>query len=446
MKKYVLLFVALIVVLTIFLLIKGPKAPDQVHRYGIYTSGPLKFQASPLESQDVAAEILEKKYSFKDLYERSPVLKDLNKQEAEILIEAGITKIETEIKTSEKPNIELFIRQPTENFNLEKYKTQANIQFLDQAPTNIDSIIKINGKDYTRNELVLNQVQLSRIQTDQFYERLLVLQDLYTKALLLKDSKQENVTIQKLISDKIMPDDSISNDEILAFARKNNVDISQKSQELKITLSNIILQNRRNAAIDKYIAKNHPNEIGKIFFLPPNYKIPIVENKALIPVSVNKAERPTLIVFSSFNCGNTCKILAESLESLKNDHKDKVRIGFVQLFSDNDWRSRLIAEASLCIHAQNYDAYWDFFKKITHSQDTFDETKINNIAKSTNIDFDKFKKCFVTQTFKDDVNNQLKYARDIGVISSPTIVIGTEVLQGTILRSHLQRAMEANLL
>lgn len=445
MKKYLLPIIALFAIVIIVVLVKGPKTTDFTHRYGIYTSGPLKFQASPVEKQNIAAKILDKDYSFQDLYDRSPVLKDLNKQEAELLIQAGINKVETEIKTSEKPNIELFVKKPELDINLEKYENLVNIKFSDEYPTNPDLIIKINGKEYSRNELLLNQVQLSLIQTAQFYERLLVLQDLYTKVLLLKDAKQENSTIQKFINDKILYEESVTNDEILAFARKNNVELNKNSQELKTTLSNIILQNRRNAAIDQYIAKNHPKETGNIYFLPPNYKIPIVENKALIPQTANKAERPTFIVFSSFNCG-TCKLMADALEELKKDYKDKVRIGFIQLFSDNDWQSRLVAEASLCINAQNYDAYWDFFKKITHSQIQIDENKVNEIAKSTEINFDQFKKCFVTQTYKKDVDNQLKYARDLGVQSSPTIVIGSEVLQGTILKPQLERAMKANLL
>ena len=443
MKKIAVVIVALLTLVVVVYFDQKQKFGIEKMPYPIYTSGPLKFQVAPIEKIGVAARILNKDYTDNDLYEKSPVLVDLTKQEVHLLVEAALAKADSLLKSENLPQIKLYKTQPQQDLKLKEFEEKAQITFSQEIPTFEGALLEIDGRPYQRSDLLLNQVQLSRIQTDLFYEKLNVLQDLYKKALLLKEAQQKGITIQKYITENVIPDPEVSNVEVIDFARKNNLDLSEKSQDLKQTLKIIIEQNKRNEAINQYVSRNFPHEIGTIYFFPPRYKIPLYEQKALMPITANKAEKPTFLVFSNFNC-STCKLLAQELGEIKKNYNDQIRIGFVQFFSENDWRSRMIAEASFCINAQSHSSYWDFLVKMAQIEGNVDERKINELAQNVDADYDQFKKCFIAQTYKKEVDEQVKYAQDLGVQTSPTVIIGTEVLQGAIQRSQLTRAIEAS--
>ncbi|MCB0357652.1 MAG: DsbA family protein [Bdellovibrionales bacterium] len=415
------------------------------YKLGLYKSGPFYFRVHPIEKLELAAQVYQQTFSFTDLTKRSPVLIELAENEAKLIADAAIKKSESLAKTKKFPKIKIYLPKPSENFNWGQLSKKAQLEFSDSISTDTHVLVTINDQPYSRGQLLLNQVQLSLLQTQQFYERLRVLQSSATRYLLLKQAKEQRTTIESLINEQIYNKrKEVTDQEVVTFALSKGVDLSKSNSKTKSIFKNILTEHQRNSAIDSYIAAHFPNEELNIYFQPPNYKIPLSEKKAIISENTTNNNKATLFVFSSFNCG-TCKLLAEDLDEIRQEYSHKIRIAFIHLFPTSDWRSRLTAEASFCVNEQNSSAFWDLFKKVSQAKESIDEQKLVEIVKSTNVNYDKFNKCFVGQNYKKQVIDQVKYASDLGVTNSPTVIIGTEVLNGTILKPQLEQAVNADL-
>ncbi|MBT4761188.1 MAG: thioredoxin domain-containing protein [Bdellovibrionaceae bacterium] len=443
MKKIIALVV--VVTLCIFAFLKLDKSKKLVQKASPNTfySGAFVYKLKPLEKLGLAARISKQDVTYSELNSKSQFLQDLMLTKYELLTAAVKHKVNAITKTSKKPNVIFYMNKPevVSNINFEEMEFQ--LSFSEERPKN--ALIKINDTRYGRKELALNQVRYSQVGTDIFEERLRILSDIYTKTLLLKISKTNNTTIQGFINKNILKKPlQISDDEINHFASSKGIDLKDKNPNFKNRLRNIIKEQKTKTAIESYITANHANEVGHIFFNPPSFQVPLFANKAIIESQNGTSSLPTYMVFTNLTC-NSCGELADHLDELRKLYKNKIRIGFVNNFSDNDWRNQLAAEASFCLNLQSHDAFWDFFKKIAKTKDNLTEASIMATAKSTGVNYDNFNKCFVTQTYKKDVNKQKKYALDLGIKISPTVILGTKVLTGSISKKKLVNSIKANL-
>ncbi len=433
--------VATIIILGVFAIVKlrspqvlGPKI------YGTYQYGPVAYKASEIEKLGVAARIMDKDYTYEDLISHSPVLSDLHLRELSQSLEIASAKVKELPKTNGKPKVTLYMPKPIKGFKFDQDKSDFLLEFSNERPLNV--VLSIDEKSYSRDELSLNQVQFSQIKTQQFYENLRVLTNLYVRQLLLHAAKSENTTIQSLIQNKILSESkTITDSDLQNFAREKGLDFSKNSQELKRKIAAIIEEKDRNSQIEKYLKKKFPNETGTLFFYPPQYQLPISSKKALTEPAKTNDKRPLLMAFTKMQCNN-CQQLADDLTELRKKYKDKIKVGFVHFFSESDWQSKLAAEASHCIHLQNQDAFWDFFHKTSRIKQPLSEALIVETAKSTGIDFENFKTCFLSQTYKNEVQDQMKFAKDIGVANTPALIIGGQVFTDTINKEQIIDAIK----
>ncbi|MCB0384732.1 MAG: thioredoxin domain-containing protein, partial [Bdellovibrionales bacterium] len=149
---------------------------------------------------------------------------------------------------------------------------------------------------------------------------------------------------------------------------------------------------------------------------------------------------PTFFIFSDFMCAPCVKLAAEVM-AIRQEFQDQVRIGFVHLFSEGNWQSRLLAEASFCLNFQRPELFWAFYERATKENEEITESKVHEMAREIGADHDNFASCMIKQTFKAEVDNQLKYAHDLGVTTPPTVIVGQEVFSGSVSRNQLLRAI-----
>jgi predicted DsbA family dithiol-disulfide isomerase len=444
MKKIVSVIVILAIGVFVIIKLRQPSG-DSARKVAPNTfySGAFTFKYIPLEKLGLAAKILNQEVTYTELTSRSPVLRDLTFAKFKLLASAADQKIKGLTKSAKKASIVLYMPKPNSKFNFDNSSSDFKITFSDQRPKNV--IVKINETKYSREQIPLNQVKYSIVLTDIFEEKLRLLADIYTKKLLLKISKANNTTIQGYINRTILKTiHKVTDLEVTSFAVSKGIILDAKSAKLKNRLRNIIKENRTKASIEEFIKKNHSKELGFIYFNPPLLNIPLFENKAIIAPQKGKSGVPTYLVFSNLTC-SSCSELAFNLDKLRKQYKNKIRIGFVNYFSDNNWRAQMAAEASLCLNLQSHDAFWDFFKKISKTKTELSEQIILETAKTTDVDYSTFSKCFVAQTYKKDVDKQNKYATDLGIEISPTVILGSRVFSGGVNIKQLVNTIESNL-
>ena len=440
MKKIILAAVFAVLAVGIYVAVrKDLFRTDKNRSKNLFEIGAVAFEAAPMEKLGVAAKYSQTEITHFELVSRSPVLKDLLNIKLKILTEAVGAKLLDLGQLNQPPAVELYMEKPGDKIEFGSKKPTFPFTFSDQRPNN--GIVKINDKLYDRPDLPLNQVYFSQIETQIFEEKLRVLGDLYTKQLLLKIAKDNNTTIQGYINKSIMglPLKDISDLEVKLFAEDKGIDVSEKDSPLLERLRKILQERKTEQSIEEHLKTKFPGEVGKIYFYPPSYVIPMNEANAIY--SANDPSKPAVMVFSSLKCGG-CDSLAGTLDEMRRKYKNKVRIGFVHFFYGDDWKDNLAAQASICLNSQSNDAFWDFFSKLSKSKSEISEPLVMEIAKSTDINHDEFGKCFVAQTFKEEVAQQVKYASQLGVTTAPTVIYGARVLTGTNIKNQLENAIE----
>lgn len=429
-----LTFIAIVALVFAAYFFKRPPASGK----NVFVAVPVKFVYKP-GAPGVAAHISGKEVTEAELLERSPVLMDLAYQEIKMLGEAALKTHPAKNKKSQ--SLEVFMADPGEKFkaSLEKLKLPLEVKFSSENPGK--SAAKLNGTAMTAAEIGVKQVPLSHLKSRQFSEKLNVLRDLFVKQILFKAAAADGKNIEEFLDLKVLTSKTGASDqEVNDFMNQKGITFSKdgkESQSVRNRLRLIIIEQKRTALINAYIERNF-SEQGEIHFLPPQQAFPMDEKKMI----ADKAAGVPVLVFSNLQC-STCLQLAKNLFALKEKHKDDIRIGLVSLFSEEDWRSRLAAEASLCLNAQNHKYFWDFYQAVTNRQAAVDEAAIYETAKKVGADEEPFKNCILKQTYKEEVNGQLKYAAGLGVVTMPTVIVGGTVLAGTVSLEELEHALAA---
>lgn len=399
----------------------------------LYVFEPVEFVYRPDGAPAAAAIIHGRSVSERELHERSRVLADLAFQECKMLAEAA-AKLSS---GSAAARLELFAVDLNGELKtaLEGLKLPLNIT-LSETP--LDGVARLDGKPLSRESLSLNQVQYSLLKTRQFNEKLAVLRDLLVNQLLFDSAKALNLPLEKFIEEKILKGVvQVSDEELAAFARQNGIPPGASANETRGRLGPLVLDRKRTAAIHDYIKQNF-EEKGEIFFAPPSYVFPVNENKLLI--SSGNPGSATVLVFSNLEC-SACLQLASELLALKRKYRDQIRVGFANVFAPGDWRSQLTAEASYCMNAQKNEHFWSLLESATADAAPPDEAKINETVKKVGAEYEPFRTCLLKRQFKDEVTAQLKYAADFGVLTAPTVIVGSRVFAGPVRRAELEAAV-----
>lgn len=431
---------ALAVFLVVIVVFKPFRSLDLDQGPVVVAEAPLRMEFSTKLKPGVIAVLKDHEITESSLLEKSKSLEDYQQRELLMLVDAVVKKLGDK-GAKEAVKIEAFMASPYPQFNTVKAGIPENIEITFSPRRTDDKVLKLDGTELGRPDLPLNQVRFSELKNQQLQENVNVLQGVFSRAMLLIKAKEANTNIEGLIQKQVIQQEpTVTEEEVDAFMQKNGVVLKPTEKKLRAQIQNIVLEHKRKTMIDDYIKSISAGETAYVAFRPPTYMIPISDKQTLIRAKNSSDKGPTLFVFSDFLC-SPCIQLAEELQSLRSELKDKVRIGFVHLFSESNWQSRLLAEASFCLNHQRPELFWAFYDRVTKEPAKIDEEKIHEISREIGADHDNFQSCLLAQTFKEDVNNQLKYAHDLGITTPPTVIIGQEVFSGTIRREQLLRAL-----
>ena len=427
--KVIAVALAVVAVLAVLRFMPGPKAGSGD---GSFVLEPVKFVYKADGPPGAAATVHGKTVSEQDLQDRSPALFDLTLQEIKMLAEAAVKLSAGKTKAG----VELFAadRNGALKAALDKLKLPLNVTLSPKPPAG--RVALLDGNPLTREQLNLNQVQYSLIKTRQFREKLAVLREIAVRQLLFESAKAQGLDLEKFIKEKVMKDATVTETEVAEFAAKNGIALGKNDDETRNRLHQAVYELKQKTAIDEYARRNY-DEKAEIHFSPPSYVFPVNENKMI--VSQDNPGATTVLVFSNLEC-SACVGLARDLIALKKKHRKDIRVGFVSFFGAGDYRSPLLAEASHCVNSQKHEYFWKFFESVAALPKPPDETAINEAVKSSGAEYDAFRGCLQNRRYKDEVAGQLKYASDFGVLIQPTVIVGSQVIAGSVRAADLELA------
>lgn len=157
----------------------------------------------------------------------------------------------------------------------------------------------------------------------------------------------------------------------------------------------------------------------------------------------------TLIEFSDFQCPYCGKFATETEQQIYNQYikTGKLRFGYIH-FTFLGQESQWAAEASECANDQN--AFWPYHDYLFAHQSgenlgAFNKDNLKKFAVALNLNTEQFDQCLDSGKYTDLVKSQTSMAHNLGVSSTPTMVINGKVLLGAQPFATFQQVIDGDL-
>lgn len=157
----------------------------------------------------------------------------------------------------------------------------------------------------------------------------------------------------------------------------------------------------------------------------------------------------TIVEYSDFQCPFCRQFHEETFPLLLDNH---IRTGEVQFIYRNfpiiGRESLEAGNAALC--AAEQDAFWPYINYLFANQTgenvgAYSEARLQAIAQELGLDMDPFEQCSSRNEMQDRVQSEYAQGLEVGVNSTPTLVVNGKVLPGALPYSQLQGEIQSAL-
>lgn len=151
----------------------------------------------------------------------------------------------------------------------------------------------------------------------------------------------------------------------------------------------------------------------------------------------------TIVEFSDFQCPFCRRFHAETYQALLDAYPGQIRFVYRNLpLTSIHPNAMPAAIASLCANDQN--AYWDYHAKL-FSNETLDEATYIQYASDLGMDLDKFTACLSDGSHDAFIQEDMQFALDLGVQSTPTFFVNGLAIVGAQPLENFQQIIDKEL-
>lgn len=146
--------------------------------------------------------------------------------------------------------------------------------------------------------------------------------------------------------------------------------------------------------------------------------------------SLGPADAPIVLVeFSDFQCPYCKSFHDETYRDLLAAYPGKIRFVYRHLpLTSIHPEAFPSAEASMCANEQN--VFWKYHEKLFENQDNLGRDLYVQIAADLRLDMSMFEECLNAEKYQDLIQQDLEFALNLGVGSTPTFFINGLALVG----------------
>ena len=164
----------------------------------------------------------------------------------------------------------------------------------------------------------------------------------------------------------------------------------------------------------------------------PEFKLPDPDLVYRIPLGSAPSRGPatakvTIVEYTDFQCP-FCARVSPTLDKLRTDFGNDVRVVFKNLPLDFHDNARLASEAAMAAHEQG--RFWAFHDKLFENQQALGRDALFNYAKELGLDLARFKAALDSPRIKARVAADVKEAGRFGARGTPTFFINGKQVNG----------------
>ncbi len=158
------------------------------------------------------------------------------------------------------------------------------------------------------------------------------------------------------------------------------------------------------------------------------------------PARGTKTPRVTLVEFGDFACG-PCKQAQSILEQVLARYPDEVQLVWKDL--PNDSTHPEATRAAVAAHcADRQGKFWEYGNALFDRQTFLSDTQYAQIATDLGLNLSKFSACFTNQETLGIVSKDREEGIALGVVATPAVFVGTELLVGLPSIDELSRLID----
>jgi protein-disulfide isomerase len=135
----------------------------------------------------------------------------------------------------------------------------------------------------------------------------------------------------------------------------------------------------------------------------------------------------TIVEFSDFECPY-CRRGYAALDEILDSYDGDVRLVYRHLPLPMHANAQMAAEASLAAHAQG--KFWPFHDLLFNNQRSLSPDAIRGFAEELGLDMDAFSAALEAHTYADQVADDVRTARELGLGGTPSFMINGRPLVG----------------
>lgn len=152
----------------------------------------------------------------------------------------------------------------------------------------------------------------------------------------------------------------------------------------------------------------------------------------------------TIVEFSDFQCPYCQKWHVQVFEQLMAAYPNKIRLVYRNLpLTQIHPEAMSAAEASLCANDQN--AYWKYHDQLFDNADSLGADLYGRIASDLRLNIAAFEKCMTDHKYQAVIQEDMQFAIDLGVQSTPTFFINGLAVVGAQPLSVFQQVIDQEL-
>ena len=308
-------------------------------------------------------------------------------------------------------------------------KPAPNYAYKDSSKPGI--VAKIGGQEITEEDLIgEDKLSWIDIKKREYEFKMGQVKKLLVDKLVGAEAKKAGMSLGDYMNKNVLKGEpKISDSEYKKFVAEKKIPAAQINDQLKERIMNYLKDQKRDEAVDAYIAKITKSNPVEIYFKKPNLSINVEVGDA--PLWGDKGAKVTIVEFSDFQCP-FCSRGANSVDEIKKKYKGKVKIAFKHFPLPMHPDAKPASEASLCVKEQNADKFWKFHDLAFKNQDKLDTASLEKYAKDAGVNVDKFKECFNSKKYVAAIEKDMQYGEKLGVRSTPTFFINGQLISGAV--------------
>ncbi len=258
--------------------------------------------------------------------------------------------------------------------------------------------------------------------------------------VLEEEAASQGMSREELIESVTDGKGSVTDEDVAEWYRQNRARAGNRPlEEMSAQIKQYLLRVGPEQAVEEY-AQELVEQRNVVYLLEPLRANFSTEDS---PTYGPEDAPVTVVEFSDFECGY-CRRVVGTLDQVKENYGDQVRIVFRQFPLQNHSHAQKAAEASLCANDQG--KFWPMHDLLFTEQDRLDVASLEKKADRIGLDRARFDDCLASSRHAEKVRRDLKEGASVGVSGTPSLFVnGVNVPGGAGSYETLSQAIDDEL-